>query len=111
MIEAGKWARGPFAGTLEDELAIQVRLKRAREPAKSSITPAYVLRCLSHTEPPQCAAADSPRWCVPGWPQDETGATLRCYPLQQPTSLWGGFHTCLYSGYHASEVAIFARPL
>ena len=43
--------------------------------------------------------------------QEETGATLRCFPLQQPASLWGGFHTCLYSGFQAAEVAIFARAL
>jgi len=65
VIEAGKWARGPWAGSPEDE--------------------AEVFR--------------------------ETGASLRCFPLAQPASLWGGFHTCLYSGYQASEVAIFARPL
>ena len=65
MIEAGLWARGPWAGSLEDELAVQ----------------------------------------------EETGATLRCFPLAQPASLARGFSTCLYSGYQASEAAIFARAL
>lgn len=64
-IEAGKWARGPWAGSLEDEAAIF----------------------------------------------DETGAALRCFPLQQPVSMWSGYSTCLYSGYQATEVAIFARGL
>ena len=65
VIEAGKWARGPWAGSQEDELAVA----------------------------------------------EETGATLRCFPLVQPISMWSGYNTCLYSGYHATEVAIFARAL
>lgn len=64
-IEAGKWARGPWAGSLQDEMAVQ----------------------------------------------RETGATLRCFPLQQPTSIMSGYSNCLYSGYQAMEVAIFARTL
>lgn len=64
-MEAGLWARGPWAGSLEDELAVQ----------------------------------------------EECGATLRCFPLAQPTSLARGYTTCVYSGYQAHEVAIFARAL
>ncbi len=49
------------------------------------------------------------------WPHpnclQETGASLRCIPLAQPTSLAYGFSTCLYSGYQATEAAIFARAL
>lgn len=43
--------------------------------------------------------------------EEESGAELRCVPLAQPVSTWGGFNTCLYTGYQASEVALFARPL
>jgi prolyl-tRNA synthetase len=42
---------------------------------------------------------------------EETGASLRCVPLAQPVSMWSGYSTCVYSGYQASEVAIFARAL
>ncbi|KIY95002.1 prolyl-tRNA synthetase [Monoraphidium neglectum] len=62
-IEAGKWARGPWAGGADDEAA--------------------VLR--------------------------EAGAALVCIPLEQPSSLQRGWTTCLYTGYQATEVAVFAR--
>ncbi len=65
VVESGLLARGPWAGSPEDEAAVA----------------------------------------------EETGARLLCIPLAQPTSLWGGFHTCLYSGYQATEVALFGRPL
>lgn len=65
VIESGRLARGPWAGSPEDEAAVA----------------------------------------------EETGARLLCFPLAQPASLWGGFHTCLYSGYQATEVALFGRPL
>jgi prolyl-tRNA synthetase len=37
--------------------------------------------------------------------KDETGATLRCFPLDQPSQ--GG--TCFYTGEQAKEVAIFGK--
>jgi prolyl-tRNA synthetase len=37
--------------------------------------------------------------------QEETRATLRCYPLAQP----GGTGTCFYTGQAAQRVAVFAR--
>lgn len=37
--------------------------------------------------------------------QEETKATLRCFPLEQP----GGMGTCFYTGKPADRVAIFAR--
>jgi prolyl-tRNA synthetase len=37
--------------------------------------------------------------------QEETKATLRCFPLEQP----GGTGTCFYTGKPADRVAIFAR--
>lgn len=37
--------------------------------------------------------------------KDETGATIRCFPLQQP----GGRGTCFYTGQPADRIAIFAR--
>lgn len=64
-METGKWARGPWAGSADDELAVL----------------------------------------------EETGARLRCFPLQQPVSIWSGYSTCLYSGYQAGQVAVFARDL
>ncbi len=37
--------------------------------------------------------------------KQETGATLRCYPMDQP----GGTGTCFFTGAEASEVALFGR--
>lgn len=37
--------------------------------------------------------------------KEETGATLRCFPFQQPP----GPHTCIMTGGPAQEVAIFAK--
>ncbi len=39
--------------------------------------------------------------------KDETGATLRCFPFDQPSGGAGG--KCFMSGKDASEVAIFAK--
>jgi prolyl-tRNA synthetase len=37
--------------------------------------------------------------------KDETGATIRCFPLEQP----GGAGTCLYTGRQADKIALFAK--
>ena len=37
--------------------------------------------------------------------QEETGATIRCLPLDQP----GGVGKCVYTGKEAKQIAIFAR--
>ncbi|HRF98294.1 MAG TPA: His/Gly/Thr/Pro-type tRNA ligase C-terminal domain-containing protein, partial [Aggregatilineales bacterium] len=37
--------------------------------------------------------------------KEETGATLRCFPLDQP----GGSGTCVYTGKPANRVAIFSK--
>jgi prolyl-tRNA synthetase len=37
--------------------------------------------------------------------KDETGATIRCFPLEQP----GGAGTCLYTGSKAEKIALFAK--
>lgn len=37
--------------------------------------------------------------------KEETGATIRCFPFEQPQ----GTKTCLMTGKHADEVAIFAK--
>jgi prolyl-tRNA synthetase len=37
--------------------------------------------------------------------KEETGATLRCFPLDQP----GGEGSCFYTGQSASRIALFAR--
>lgn len=60
------------------------------------------------------AAIEEGKWARGGWAgsdeqetqvKEETGATLRCFPFEQPA----GPHTCLISGAEASEVAVFAR--
>ena len=56
------------------------------------------------------------KWARAPWagsPDDEaavladTGASLLCVPLAQPTALGRSFTTCVYSGFQATEVAIF----
>jgi prolyl-tRNA synthetase len=37
--------------------------------------------------------------------KEETGATLRCYPMDQP----GGTGTCFLTGAEAKEIALFGR--
>ena len=53
-------------------------------------------------------------WARGGWEgsdedekrvKEETGATIRCFPFEQPT----GPHACLMSGVEAKEVCIFAK--
>lgn len=58
-VEAGKWARGPWAASDADEAKVK----------------------------------------------EETGATLRCFPFEQPA----GEKKCLMTGAQAKEVAIFAK--
>ncbi|KAK9050750.1 hypothetical protein SSX86_030281 [Deinandra increscens subsp. villosa] len=58
-ISQGKWARGPWIGSDEDELKVK----------------------------------------------EETGATIRCFPFEQPQ----GPKKCLMTGSPADEVAIFAK--
>lgn len=58
-ISQGKWARGPWSASDEDELKVK----------------------------------------------EETGATIRCFPFEQPQ----GNKTCLMTGNPAEEVAIFAK--
>ncbi|XP_059434470.1 proline--tRNA ligase, chloroplastic/mitochondrial [Corylus avellana] len=58
-ISQGKWARGPWSASDEDELKVK----------------------------------------------EETGATIRCFPFEQPQ----GIKTCLMTGNPAEEVAIFAK--
>lgn len=54
------------------------------------------------------------KWARGGWcasdddekrVKEETQATLRCFPFDQPA----GPHTCLMSGKPAEQVAIFAK--
>ncbi|KAK9293171.1 hypothetical protein L1049_021159 [Liquidambar formosana] len=58
-ISQGKWARGPWSASDEEELRVK----------------------------------------------EETGATIRCFPFEQPQ----GTKTCLMTGNPADEVAIFAK--
>ena len=60
VVAGGQWARGPWAGTDEEEDAVK----------------------------------------------EETSATLRCFPFEQPSGHSG---VCLLSGREATEVAIFAK--
>lgn len=59
-------------------------------------------------------AIGNDKWARGGWAgsdsdevavKEETGATLRCFPFEQPE----GPHTCLMTGQPAKEVAIFAK--
>lgn len=65
VIESGRWARCPWAGSSDDEAAVY----------------------------------------------EDVGATLRCVPLVQPLSVSSGYTTCIYSGYQATQVAVFARAM
>ncbi|CAI0403217.1 unnamed protein product [Linum tenue] len=58
-ISQGKWARGPWSASDEDEARVK----------------------------------------------EETGATIRCFPFEQPA----GTKTCLMTGQPAEEIAIFAK--
>ena len=60
------------------------------------------------------AAISSGKWARGGWAgsddqekqvKEETGATLRCFPFEQPE----GPYVCLMNGSEAQEVALFAR--
>jgi prolyl-tRNA synthetase len=60
------------------------------------------------------AAVSAGKWARGGWAgssehetqvKEETGATLRCFPFEQPP----GPHTCLMTGAAAAEVALFAK--
>ncbi|KAK9814281.1 hypothetical protein WJX72_003344 [[Myrmecia] bisecta] len=60
------------------------------------------------------AAVDANKWARGPWAggdadekkvKEETQATLRCYPFEQPETVG----PCFYSGQQASEVAIFAK--
>lgn len=60
------------------------------------------------------AAVEEGKWARAGWAgsddderrvKEETGATLRCFPFEQPA----GPHTCIMTGGEAAEVAIFAK--
>ena len=61
----------------------------------------------------KAAIADG-KWARGGWEgsdeqekeiKEETGATIRCFPFEQPA----GPHTCLMTGAPAAEVCIFAK--
>ena len=60
------------------------------------------------------AAIEEGKWARGGWEagddeegrvKEETGATIRCFPFDQPA----GPHTCLMTGVAAKEVCIFAK--
>ena len=60
------------------------------------------------------AAIVDGKWARGGWEgsdeqekeiKEETGATIRCFPFDQPS----GEHTCLMTGVKAKEVCIFAK--
>jgi prolyl-tRNA synthetase len=60
------------------------------------------------------AAIDAGKWARGGWEgsdadeekvKEDTGATIRCFPLDQPA----GSHTCLMTGVEAKEVCLFAK--
>ena len=60
------------------------------------------------------AAIDAGKWARGGWEgsdedekrvKEETGATIRCFPFEQPA----GPHACIMTGAPAKEVCIFAK--
>ena len=60
------------------------------------------------------AVVEDGRWARAGWAgsdadearvKEETGATFRCYPFQQPA----GGRPCVVTGAAGAEVAIFAK--
>lgn len=60
------------------------------------------------------AAVSSGKWARGGWAgsaeqekqvKEDTGASLRCFPFEQPE----GPHVCLMTGSEAQEVALFAK--
>jgi len=60
------------------------------------------------------ATIENGQWARCGWEgtdeqekaiKEETGATIRCFPFEQPA----GPHTCLMTGAPAKEVCIFAK--
>ena len=60
------------------------------------------------------AAIEAGKWARGGWQgsdamevtvKEETGATIRCFPFDQPA----GPHACLMTGVPAAEVCIFAK--
>jgi prolyl-tRNA synthetase len=64
--------------------------------------------------PAAVAAVLAGKWARGGWAgsdaqetqiKEETQATLRCFPFEQPA----GPHTCFMTGQPAAEVAIFAK--
>ena len=63
---------------------------------------------------PTCSYVLAGKWARGGWSasdadearvKEETQATLRCFPFDQPA----GPHVCLMTGVAAQEVAIFAK--
>ena len=95
------WARGQLdeiqAALLADALAFR---------------DANVVDCATREE--LVAAVADGRWARCGWAgsdedetavKEETGATLRCFPLEQPE---GGM-TCVMTGVAGAEVALFAK--
>jgi prolyl-tRNA synthetase len=61
-----------------------------------------------------CACLCAGKWARGGWAasdedekriKEETQATLRCFPFEQPA----GPHVCFMTGQPAKEVAIFAK--
>jgi hypothetical protein len=74
--------------------------------------PAWPAHPRSHTPPAPPAPAG--KWARGGWAgsdeqekqiKEETQATLRCFPFDQPQ----GPHMCFMTGQPAAEVAIFAK--
>lgn len=121
-VEAGKWVRGPWAGSPEDEQAV-LEVRRAPSLAQTcrGINAAGIAQSSFTKTTRRSRLVGCTGWLYgcsqrastrrPPTPAQETGASLRCIPLVQPTSMARGFSTCLYSGYQATEVALFARAL
>lgn len=84
-ISQGKWARGPWSARY-----FMINYLSDGHTYQSEFCVSYFLDC-----------SDKDETVV----KEETGATIRCFPFDQPK----GSKTCLMTGNPADEVAIFAK--
>lgn len=99
-ISDGKWARGPWSARSSSFLCFSLwpflwtdmfYRKIDRQPLLCLIWVAFLI----------VSCSDKDELKV----KEETGATIRCFPFEQPQ----GAKTCLMTGNAAEEVAIFAK--
>lgn len=121
---AGKWARGPWAGSDDDERQVSAAAVEVTGCCRTAVRALRTGVALGALWEPVGASISMARWCdaraLPDpcplpvarlatglLPQvkEDTSATLRCIPFDQPQHSG----TCFFTGQPASEVAIFAK--